>query len=305
MDGDDDPVRRYLGEIGRFELLTKDDEVRLGKLVEAGAVACRELGSGLPLSATRRRQLRRAVRSGDDAAEQFVQANLRLVVSIARRYERPGAPLLDLIQDGNLGLMHAVEKFDWRKGFKFSTYATWWIRQAVTRGIASSGRTIRIPIHASDTMARIRRVRVQMELELGRTPTVDEVASAAEVPAGKVVDALQHAVDPLSLSEPLGEGSDVTWADLVVDPRTPDPGDAVAEAQIPEVLAAAMALLDERERAVLRMRFGFESGRRCTLEEIGAELGVTRERIRQIEVHALAKLRHPSNDCGARELLVG
>jgi len=300
----EDLVACYLAEIGRYELLTKDDEVRLAQAIEAGDVARRELDAGVRLSAQRRRELRRTIRAGEAATEQFVQANLRLVVSIAKRYQSSGVPLLDLVQEGNLGLMHAVEKFEWRKGFKFSTYATWWIRQAITRGIANTGRTIRIPVHASDTMSRILRTRAALEMEIGRAPSTAELARAVELPEDRVVETLLHAVEPLSLSEPLGEDTDATLGDVVADDGTLDPGTVVTDAMLPEALDVLLSLLDDRERDVLAFRYGLDRGEPRTLEEVGARFELTRERIRQIESHAMAKLRHPSNECGARDLLM-
>ncbi|HPG13411.1 MAG TPA: sigma-70 family RNA polymerase sigma factor [Microthrixaceae bacterium] len=300
---DEDLVRRYLAEIGRHDLLTKDDEARLARVMEDGAAAARELGSGAAIPATRRRQMQRRVRAGEAAAEQFVQANLRLVVSIAKRYQSSGVPLLDLIQEGNLGLMHAVEKFDWRKGFKFSTYATWWIRQAITRGIANTGRTIRIPVHAGDTMTRVQRTRSRLEIELGRLPTTAELAREVDLPEDKVTETLLYAVEPLSLDEPLREDADAVLADLVAD-DAPTAEGAALHAMVPTAVDDLLSGLEEREREVLRLRYGLDRGEPRTLEEVGAQFELTRERIRQIEVRAMSKLRHPSNESGARDLLL-
>ena len=298
---DEDLVRRYLSEIGRYELLSKDDEARLAKAMEAGEGARRELDSGARLTSARRRELRRAVRSGDAAAEQFVQSNLRLVVSIAKRYQSSGVSLLDLVQEGNLGLIHAVEKFDWRKGFKFSTYATWWIRQAITRGIANTGRTIRIPVHASDTMMRVQRTRARMELELGRLPSTAELAVEVDLPEEKVLETLLYAAEPLSLDEPIRD--DAVLADLVPDPAAPTDREAT-DAMVPHLLEDVLSVLDEREREVLRLRYGLDRGEPRTLEEVGERFDLTRERIRQIEVRAMSKLRHPSSERSARDLLL-
>ncbi|MGH9072276.1 MAG: sigma-70 family RNA polymerase sigma factor, partial [Acidimicrobiales bacterium] len=204
---DEDLVRLYLTDIGQYPLLTKDDEVRLAKAIEAGYAAAQELDlvKAREASPARRRELRRAIRAGDFAQQTFVQSNLRLVVSIAKKYQASGLPLLDLIQEGNLGLMHAVEKFDWRKGFKFSTYATWWIRQAITRGIANTGRTIRLPVHAGDTLARVQKAQARLELKLGRPATLSELGIEVEMPEDKLVEALRFRAEPLSLSEPLRE----------------------------------------------------------------------------------------------------
>ncbi|HSM64666.1 MAG TPA: sigma-70 family RNA polymerase sigma factor, partial [Ilumatobacteraceae bacterium] len=212
---DEDLVRLYLTDIGQYTLLTKDDEVRLAKAIEAGNEAIAQLDAGEELTAAKKRELRRIARQGEEAERQFVQSNLRLVVSIAKKYQASGLPLLDLIQEGNLGLMHAVEKFDWRKGFKFSTYATWWIRQAITRGIANTGRTIRLPVHAGDTLARLQKARSRLELKYGRPATLSELAKEVEMPEDKVTEALRFAAEPLSLSEPLREDGDAELGDVV------------------------------------------------------------------------------------------
>ncbi|MFM7064797.1 MAG: RNA polymerase sigma factor RpoD/SigA [Actinomycetes bacterium] len=299
---DEDLVRMYLSDIGQYELLTKDDEARLAQAIEAGAAARAELAEAAPTPA-RKRELRKLVREGEDAERTFVQANLRLVVSIAKKYQASGLPLLDLVQEGNLGLMHAVEKFDWRKGFKFSTYATWWIRQAITRGIANTGRTIRLPVHAGDTVARIQKARSRLELELGRPATVVELAADLEMEPEKVTEALRFASDTLSLSEPLREDGDAELGDLIEDPAAESPFEAASVALLPEQVARLLAPLDERERAVLRLRFGLDRGEARTLEDVGEQFRLTRERIRQIEARAMSKLRHPSTDTGARDLL--
>jgi RNA polymerase sigma factor (sigma-70 family) len=286
---DEDLVRLYLTDIGQYTLLTKDDEVRLAKAIEAGKEAIAELDANKDLTPARKRELRRVARQGEEAERQFVQSNLRLVVSIAKKYQASGLPLLDLIQEGNLGLMHAVEKFDWRKGFKFSTYATWWIRQAITRGIANTGRTIRLPVHAGDTLARLQKARSRLELKYGRPATLAELAREVEMPEDKVTEALRFAAEPLSLSEPLREDGDAELGDVVED----------RSAEIARLLAP----LDEREREILKLRFGLDRGEPRTLEEVGEHFNLTRERIRQIEARAMSKLRHPSSDTGARDLL--
>ena len=273
---EEDLVRLYLTDIGQYTLLTKDDEVRLAKQIESGKAATAELDSATELTAAKKRDLRRAAREGEDAERAFVQSNLRLVVSIAKKYQASGLPLLDLIQEGNLGLMHAVEKFDWRKGFKFSTYATWWIRQAITRGIANTGRTIRLPVHAGDTLARLQKARSRLELKLGR---------------------------PATLSEPLREDGDAELGDVVEDRSAESPFEVAATALLPEEIARLLAPLDEREREILKLRFGLDRGEPRTLEEVGEHFNLTRERIRQIEARAMSKLRHPSSDTGARDLL--
>ena len=301
---EEDLVRLYLTDIGQYTLLTKDDEVRLAKAIEAGKAASAEMGDGKNLSATRRRELRRDIREGEIAERAFVQSNLRLVVSIAKKYQASGLPLLDLIQEGNLGLMHAVEKFDWRKGFKFSTYATWWIRQAITRGIANTGRTIRLPVHAGDTLARLQKARSRLELKFGRPATLAELAKEVEMPEDKVTEALRFAAEPLSLSEPLREDGDAELGDVVEDRSAESPFEVAATSLLPEQIERLLAPLEDREREILRLRFGLDgSNEGRTLEEVGEHFNLTRERIRQIEARAMSKLRHPSSDTGARDLL--
>ncbi|MEA3020388.1 MAG: polymerase primary sigma factor, partial [Actinomycetota bacterium] len=291
---DDDLVRIYLSDIGRYDLLTKDDEARLSQEYEAGTAARAELEAGTTLTAARKRELRRLSRIGQEAERTFVQSNLRLVVSIAKKYQASGLPLLDLVQEGNLGLMHAVEKFDWRKGFKFSTYATWWIRQAITRGIANTGRTIRLPVHAGDTLARVQKARTRLELEHGRPARVAELAEALDLPEAKIIEALRFGPDPVSLSEPLRDDGDAELADVVADREAISPFDAAADALMPREIERLLAALDERERDIIRLRFGLDRGEPRTLEEVGAIFNLTRERIRQIEAKAMSKLRHPS-----------
>jgi RNA polymerase sigma factor (sigma-70 family) len=301
---EEDLVRLYLTDIGQYTLLTKDDEVRLAKAIEAGKEAAAEMEKAKTLTATKRRELRKALREGEVAERAFVQSNLRLVVSIAKKYQASGLPLLDLIQEGNLGLMHAVEKFDWRKGFKFSTYATWWIRQAITRGIANTGRTIRLPVHAGDTLARLQKARSRLELKFGRPATLAELAKEVEMPEDKVTEALRFAAEPLSLSEPLREDGDAELGDVVEDRSAESPFETAATALLPEEIQRLLAPLDIREREILRLRFGLDgAGEGRTLEEVGEHFNLTRERIRQIEARAMSKLRHPSSDTGARDLL--
>ena len=300
----EDLVRLYLTDIGQYVLLTKDDEVRLAKAIEEGKSAEATLKkTEKQVNPTRRRELNKVVRAGARAERQFVQSNLRLVVSIAKKYQASGLPLLDLIQEGNLGLMHAVEKFDWRKGFKFSTYATWWIRQAITRGIANTGRTIRLPVHAGDTLARLQKARSRLELKFGRHATLAELAAEVEMPADKVTEALRFAAEPLSLSEPLREDGDAELGDVVEDRSAESPFEVAATALLPEEITRLLAPLDEREREILALRFGLDRGEPRTLEEVGEAFNLTRERIRQIEARAMSKLRHPSSDTGARDLL--
>ena len=300
---EEDLVRLYLKDIGRHALLSKDDEARLSQAIEAGRQGCIELASEEPPTAARKRELRLLIRNGDEATGTFVQANLRLVVSIAKRYQAADLPLLDLVQEGNLGLIHAVEKFDWRKGFKFSTYATWWIRQAITRGIANSGRTVRLPVHAGDLLSRVTKARGRLEGQLGRRPTVGELAADLEVDEARVIEILRHAAAPLSLSEPLRADGDAELGDLVEDHTAVSPFDAAAATLLAGEVTKLLVNLDDREREVLRLRFGLDRGVPRTLDEVGAHFDLTRERIRQIEARAMSKLRHPAIAQGARELL--
>src|SRR5579859_2650765 len=305
---EEDPVRLYLSDIGQYPLLTKADEVRLAQAIEGASEARRELygcgrAGGGDLSMAQRRQLRSQVRAGDDAQQTFVKCNLRLVVSIAKKYQASGLPLLDLIQEGNLGLMHAVEKFDWRKGFKFSTYATWWIRQAITRGIANTGRTIRLPVHAGDTVVRLGKARSRLEIQLGRLPTYAELSIELNVPEEKVTEALRFGLEPLSLSEPLREDGDAELGDMVEDRSAESPFEMAASALLPGEIVRLLDPLDDREREIVRLRFGLDRGEPRTLEEVGRYFHLTRERIRQIEARAISKLRHPSSDTGAHDLL--
>ncbi len=301
---DEDLVRLYLTDIGQYPLLTKDDEVRLAQAIEGGRAAEAEVAKAPKgLTTAKKRELRRAVMEGEQAQQTFVQSNLRLVVSIAKKYQASGLPLLDLIQEGNLGLMHAVEKFDWRKGFKFSTYATWWIRQAITRGIANTGRTIRLPVHAGDTLARVQKAQARLELKLGRPATLAELGIEVEMPEDKLVEALRFRAEPLSLSEPLREDGDAELGDVVEDRSAESPFEVAAVSLLPDEIGRLLSPLDEREREILRLRFGLDRGEPRTLEEVGEHFNLTRERIRQIEARAMSKLRHPSSDTGARDLL--
>jgi RNA polymerase sigma factor (sigma-70 family) len=302
---EEDLVRLYLNDIGKYALLTKDAEARLAQAVEAGRQARGELAGAEGISPSRQRELRRLIRDGDQATETFVKANLRLVVSIAKKYQAAGLPLLDLVQEGNLGLIHAVEKFDWRKGFKFSTYATWWIRQAITRGMANSGRTVRLPVHAGDLLNRTIKARGRLEGQLGRRPTIAELAADLEVPEERVTDILRHVAEPLSLSEPLRDDGDAELGDVVADQAAVSPFDAAAVALLRDEVDKMLVALDEREREILRLRFGLDRGQPRTLDEVGECFSLTRERIRQIEARAMSKLRHPSLDRDARELLNG
>ena len=301
---EEDLVRLYLTDIGQYPLLTKEGEVELAKKIEEGLKAEEKTkANSAKLTPTEIRKLKVIIRRGSKAERTFVQSNLRLVVSIAKKYQASGLPLLDLIQEGNLGLMHAVEKFDWRKGFKFSTYATWWIRQAITRGIANTGRTIRLPVHAGDTLARLQKARSRLEIKFGRQATLAELSAEVEMPEDKVTEALRFAAEPLSLSEPLREDGDAELGDVVEDRSAESPFETAATALLPEEISRLLAPLDEREREILKLRFGLDRGEPRTLEEVGEHFDLTRERIRQIEARAMSKWRHPSSDTGTRDLL--
>ncbi|MEX0767693.1 MAG: sigma-70 family RNA polymerase sigma factor [Microthrixaceae bacterium] len=300
----EDLIRLYLSDIGQHPLLTKEDEVRLSMAIEAGTAAALDLSERADtLGLSEQRSLQRAVKNGEKAGRSFVLSNLRLVVSIAKRYQASGLPLLDLIQEGNLGLMHAVEKFDWRKGFKFSTYATWWIRQAITRGIANTGRTVRLPIHAADTLSRVNKARARLENELGRPATIEELAIDVDLTEDKLVEVLCYAAETLSLSEPLHEEGDGDLGDVVVDPEATSPLDVVLRSLLPEEVQRLLTPLDDRERSILTMRYGLDSSEPLNRDEVGRQFNLTRERIRQIEARAMSKLRHPSWDIGASALL--
>lgn len=306
--GTSDPVRMYMREIGRVSLLTGPEEVVLAKQIERGTVASERLadlaaeGSLDALEPAERTQLKRLARKGEDAKAELTQANLRLVVSIAKRYAGGGAmQLLDLIQEGNLGLMRAVEKFDWTKGFKFSTYATWWIRQAITRAIADQARTIRIPVHMMEAINKQIRVSREMTQQLEREPTDEELAARLEYPVEKVRELKRFAIDPLSLDSPLREGEDSSLSDIIEDHRLETPADAATRHMLNEAIEEALDELNDRERELLRMRFGLDDGQPRTLEEVGRQFGVTRERIRQIETKTLAKLRNPQHSQRLRD----
>jgi len=305
--GSSDPVRMYLREIGQVSLLTGPEEVALAKRIEAGVLAEGQLAdlaaSGEEMDLADRRKLQRTVRDGERAKQELTQANLRLVVSIAKRYLGRGLAILDLIQEGNLGLMRAVEKFDYTKGFKFSTYATWWIRQAVTRAIADQARTIRIPVHMVESMNKVHRHQRQLMQELEREPTIEEIAAKVGLPPTRVRDILLISQDPLSLDSPVGEEDDSFLADFIEDAQAVAPADAAAQRMLGQALVEALGELNERERQVVRLRFGLEDGQAKTLEEVGREFGVTRERIRQIESKTLAKLRHPHRSQKLRDYL--
>jgi RNA polymerase sigma factor (sigma-70 family) len=289
---DTDLVRRYLEEIGAHPLLTAADEQRLGAEIAAGRAAEAELEAG-PVPPRRRRELRQAVQRAAEARTTFIQANLRLVVSVARRYEGSGLALLDLVQEGNLGLMKAVDRFDHRKGFKFSTYATWWIRQAIGRAIADSSRTIRVPSHVRELYGLIDQSTQRLTAQLERAPTADEIAEDTGVPAERVELIRRHRRPLVSLAAAVGEDGDTELGDLVADEDSPSPFDVAAASLERHALEVQLARLNPRERVVIRARFGLDDQPR-TLAEIGDELDLTRERVRQIEAKALGKLRHPS-----------
>ena len=289
-----DLMRQYLKEIGNYELLTAADEVELAKLIEAGRRAEVELArSGETLDEARREALRHRSLAGHSAKQRFIQSNLRLVVSIAKRYQPCGLPLLDLVQEGNLGLMRAVEKFDHRRGFKFSTYATWWIRQAVSRAIADKSRTIRVPVHMVETVAQVSRATAGLARALGREPTTAELSAETGLTPERVVEAQRVAPDPVSLFEQVGD-ENAELADFLEDPSAQASFDAAVVAIEREELRTVLANLSEREQRVLELRFGLVGDRPRTLEEVGREFRLTRERIRQIEAKALSKLRHPA-----------
>jgi RNA polymerase sigma factor (sigma-70 family) len=299
----EDLVRLYLNDIGRHALLSKDDELGLAQRIEAGAEARRHLGGEAASKPAGRRELTRRVRDGDAARRTFVEANLRLVVSIAKRYRTSGLPLLDLVQEGNFGLLRAVDKFEWRKGFKFSTYASWWIRQAIQRGIAKAARTIRLPVHAGDHVMRARHVRARLEAELQRSPTRSEIAAELDLPEHELTALMHRAAAPVSLSEPLSDDSDRELADIVADRSATAPVDAAAAALLPAEIAKLLAWLTPREREILTLRFGLDRSEPRTLEEVGQHFHVSRERIRQIQADAMTKLRHPAFNTALRNRL--
>jgi RNA polymerase primary sigma factor len=307
--GSADPVRVYLKEIGRVALLTGPEEVMLAKRIEAGSIADERLaeltaaGRVDELDPMDRRKLERTSRDGERAKNDLIQANLRLVVSIAKRYSGRGMHLLDLIQEGNLGLMRAVEKFDYTKGFKFSTYATWWIRQAITRAIADQARTIRIPVHMVESINKVHRIQRQMMQELEREPTVEELAAKVDMTPERVREIMRISQDPLSLDSPVGETDDSQLSDFIEDTQADAPAEMAARNMLGKAVVEALSELSDREKEVVRLRFGLDDGQARTLEEVGREFGVTRERIRQIEAKTLAKLRNPNRSQKLRDYL--
>ena len=307
----DDPVRMYLKEIGRVPLLDARQEVRVAARIKRGIEASEHLavleesGEIDRLDLADLARYKRLVRDGDRASDELIRANLRLVVSIAKRYVGRGMVLLDLVQEGNLGLMRAVEKFDHTKGFKFSTYATWWIRQAITRAIADQARTIRIPVHMVEAMNRVKRVQRQMHQELKREPTVEELAAEVDEPVEKIREILRIGLDPLSLDSPVGDEDESNLGDFIKDENAAAPIDVAARHLLASAVGDVLVELSDREQEVVRLRFGLEDGRPRTLEEVGRQFGVTRERIRQIEAKTLAKLRHPHRSDRLRDYLEG
>ncbi len=310
----EDPVRMYLKEIGKVPLLSAEEEIELAKNMEAGAVAKEKItilksreenATEEELAEIREeiKNLQKDLDAGDEAKKRLAEANLRLVVSIAKRYVGRGMLFLDLIQEGNLGLIKAVEKFDYRKGYKFSTYATWWIRQAITRAIADQARTIRIPVHMVETINKLIRVSRQLLQELGREPSPEEIAAEMNMPVERVREILKISQEPVSLETPIGEEEDSHLGDFIQDDNVPVPADAAAFTLLKEQLEEVLGTLTEREQKVLTLRFGLEDGRARTLEEVGKEFNVTRERIRQIEAKALRKLRHPSRSRKLKDYL--
>ena len=308
----DDPVRMYLKEIGKVPLLSADEEIRLAQAMSAGNAAEEALqeleekrtnGEEADVSPEQEAEWKKAKREGDKAKQKLAEANLRLVVSIAKRYVGRGMLFLDLIQEGNLGLIKAVEKFDYTKGYKFSTYATWWIRQAITRAIADQARTIRIPVHMVETINKVIRVSRQLLQELGHDPSPNEIAAEMNMPVDKVREILKIAQEPVSLETPIGEEEDSHLGDFIPDEGASEPSEAASFTLLKEQLMDVLSTLTPREEKVLKLRFGIEDGRTRTLEEVGKEFNVTRERIRQIEAKALRKLRHPSRSKKLKDFL--
>jgi RNA polymerase primary sigma factor len=298
-----DPVKDYLKQIGKTALLNAEQEVSLAKAIEAGLFAEEKLASGKITNAEVISDLKWIAREGDRQKNHLLTANLRLVVSLAKRYTGRGMLFLDLIQEGNLGLIRAVEKFDFEKGYKFSTYATWWIRQAITRAMADQARTIRIPVHMVEVINKLARVQRQMLQDLGREPTPEELARELDMSPEKVLEVQKYGREPISLHTPLGDEGDSEFGDLIEDSEAIVPADAVSFTLLQEQLDSVLDTLSERERGVVRMRFGLTDGQPKTLDEIGRVYGVTRERIRQIESKTMSKLRHPSRSQVLRDYL--
>lgn len=297
-----DTVGLYLDEVSEHELLTAEDEVHLARAMEQGKKAQAVLDSG-DYKSSERAKLMRAVNEGEEAKMMFIRSNLRLVISIAKRYTGRGLDLLDLIQEGNLGLIRAVEKFDWRKGFKFSTYATWWIRQAITRGLGNNGRTIRLPVHMVDVVRTVHDTKQALHDQYHRTPTLEEIAEASGLEQDRVMAALEAPAETISLNRPVGEDGDAALQDFVQDDDAEDPEDLAASAWRRDRLIEALRYLDHEEQQVLWLRFGLDGGEPWTLSDVGKVVNATRERVRQIEARGLAKLRHPSCEIDLKDLV--
>jgi RNA polymerase primary sigma factor len=289
-----DSIRLYLREIGRVPLLTAADEVSLAQRMEGGIESCAKAEANGKMAEEAQEKLQHSIRDGQRAKDHLIEANLRLVVSIAKRYVGRGLAFLDLIQEGNLGLIRAVEKFDWRRGFKFSTYATWWIRQAITRALADQSRTIRIPVHMVETMTRVSKVQRELAQQLGREPLFSELAKELDLPADRVAEILRMGLDPVSLSAPVGEEADSNLGDFIEDEGADQPMQAAVRSLLNSYIGELLDELGPREREVIEMRYGLKDGQPRTLEEVGKAFNVTRERIRQIETRTLARLRHPT-----------
>ncbi len=298
-----DLVLDYLRQIGKVRLLNAEQEVDLAKRIEAGLFAGRKLAEGRGMSAQAQADLEQVAEDGLRAKNQLVEANLRLVVSLARRYTGRGMLFLDLIQEGNMGLIRGVEKFDYTRGYKFSTYATWWIRQAITRAMAEQSRSIRLPAHVAEAISRLARVQRQMLQALGREPTPEELAAELDMTPDRVIEVQRFGREPISLNTPLGEDGDSEFGDLIEDSEAIEPGEAVSFIMLQEQLRSVLGTLSEREAGVVSLRFGLTGGQPKTLDEIGKVYGVTRERIRQIESNTMSKLRHPSRSKLLRDYL--
>ncbi|HEX2274309.1 MAG TPA: sigma-70 family RNA polymerase sigma factor [Acidimicrobiales bacterium] len=301
-----DVLRLYLADIGKHDVLDRAEEQRLGRVIDAGRRAAKALDrGGCELPEAEREKLAAEVAAGERAKKAFVQANLRLVVSIAKRYQSSGLSLLDLVQEGNMGLMHALDKFDFRKGFKFSTYATWWIRQAVTRAIANTGSTIRLPVHAGETVKKVQKAQVTLEAELGRSPRVQELAEETDLPRTRVEEALQLGHPPLSIFDPLAADREITLADVVSDPDAAPAIDQIIAASLPAQIRDLLGVLSDREREVVCLRYGLDRGKPRSLAEVGRVCGLSTEGTRHVERRALAKLRLRSSATGAADLIAG
>jgi RNA polymerase sigma factor (sigma-70 family) len=298
-----DAVGMYLESVSEHELLTAEDEVRLARTMEAGRRAQHTLETSGRLSPTERAALYREVHAADEAKAVFIRSNLRLVISIAKRYNGRGLDLLDLVQEGNLGLIRAVEKFDWRKGFKFSTYATWWIRQAITRGLGNHGRTIRLPVHMVDIVRTVQETTLSLTERLRRQPTLEEIAESSGLDVERIQQALAAPADTISLERPVGTEGDSALGDFVEDATAIDPFDAAAEATTRQNVDTVMTILESVERDVIRLRYGLDGREPLTLSEVGEKFDLTREKVRQVEGRALAKLRHPSSSFDVESLL--